>query len=83
LPIHFYYNITINCLSTFLKNISDIKKSVKEDIDEEVADDQIGQVLKKKCVLQFLYHLYLRRIQIVVNKSKEKDKEVYKLVEYI
>jgi hypothetical protein len=29
-------------VNNFLKDISDIKKSVKEDKDQEVADDQIG-----------------------------------------
>jgi hypothetical protein len=29
-------------VNNFLKDISDIKKSVKEDMDQEVADDQIG-----------------------------------------
>jgi hypothetical protein len=49
LLVHFNYNITKNCLSTFFKDISNIKKSVKEDIDEEAADDHIGHVLKKMC----------------------------------
>jgi hypothetical protein len=48
-PLHFYYNITKIVCQQFLKDISDIKKSVKENMDQEVADDQIGKVLKKMC----------------------------------
>jgi hypothetical protein len=78
------------------KDISNIKKSVKEDIDEEAADDHIGHVLKKNvssnsytiCICVALNHIFFQGMQddqehIVVNKSKEEDKEVYKLVEYI
>jgi hypothetical protein len=83
-------------VNNFLKDISDIKKSVKEDVDEEVVDDQIGHVLKKNvsfnfytiCICVSLNHIFFQGMQddqeqIVVNKSKEEDKEVYKLVEYI
>ncbi|WP_428026427.1 hypothetical protein [Arcobacter sp.] len=41
-------------VNNFLKDIFDIKKSVKEDVDEEVADDQIGHVLKKMCPSIFI-----------------------------
>jgi hypothetical protein len=52
--VHFIIiSLKIVC-QQFLKDISDIKKSVKEDVDEEVADDQIGHVLKKMCPSIFI-----------------------------